>query len=289
MHIFDISILGIHMAPSWYGLMYALGFVVCYFFMRRYYSFKQKEHLESLLSYVFCGVVLGWRLGYILLYDLSFFIEHPIQMIRIWEGGMSFHGGLLGTILAVFIFAKRYDYRFWWLIDTLAVIIPVALGLGRIGNWINSELPGYAPYDGIFPMMISWVPHFPSPLLEMLLEGILLGSVMLYFWRRYSLSRICNPRPSGLQILKNQNLELVVSDLQSDTFRIANPEEPKSGILSGIFLIWYSIARLIAEQYRLPDAHIGYIMGTDWMTLGIAYTLPMVGVGVYLIVRKYPL
>jgi prolipoprotein diacylglyceryl transferase len=255
MHIFDISILGIHIAPSWYGLMYALGFVICYFFMRRYYSFKQKEHLESLLSYVFCGVVLGWRLGYILLYDLSFFIEHPIQMIRIWEGGMSFHGGLIGTIFAVFLFAKRYQYQFWWLIDTLAVIIPVALGLGRIGNWINSELPGYTPYDGIFPMMISWVSHFPSPLLEMLLEGIALFGVMLYFW--YLTRSVVSDLQSEAFRIANPE------EQKSEAFRIANPEEPKSWTLhfeywtlSGIFLIGYSIARVISEQYRLPDTHI---------------------------------
>jgi phosphatidylglycerol:prolipoprotein diacylglycerol transferase len=219
--------------------------------MRRYYHFRQKEHLESLLSYIFAGVILGWRLGYVLLYDISFFIEHPIQMIKIWEGGMSFHGGLLGTILAMFIFAKRYQYQFWWLIDTLAVIIPIALGIGRIGNWINGELPGYTPYDGVFPMIIWSIPHFPSPLLEMLLEGIVLFLVMFYFW-----------------------------NLQKRWIRHISP-----GILSGIFLIWYSIARLIAEQYRLPDAHIGYIFGTHWVTLGMIYTLPMMVVGVYLLIR----
>jgi phosphatidylglycerol---prolipoprotein diacylglyceryl transferase len=220
--------------------------------MKRYYHFSKNEHLESLLYYIFVGVILGWRLGYILLYDLSFFMEHPIQMIKIWEGGMSFHGWLLGTILAMFLFAKRYQYPFWWLIDTLAVIIPVALGLGRIGNWINMELPGYAPYDGILPMMISGVPHFPAPLLEMLLEGMVLFGVMLYFWsiQKRWISRL------------------------------------SSGILSGIFLVWYSIARIIAEQYRLPDIHIGYLLGTDWMTLGMIYTLPMMGVGVYLVLRK---
>ena len=162
---------------------------------------------------------------------------------------MSFHGWFLGVVMAVYFFAKRYRYQFWSLIDTLAVIIPVALGLGRVGNWINQELPGYAPYDGIFPMIIDWISHFPSPLFEMLLEGIVLLIVMLASWRFLSKK---------------------------------NP-----WFLSGIFLIGYSIARLIAEQYRLPDAHIWYILSTNWLTLGILYTVPMLGYGVYLVIRNF--
>ncbi|MBC7498866.1 prolipoprotein diacylglyceryl transferase [Candidatus Gracilibacteria bacterium] len=245
MYIFDLHFYALHIAPTWYGLSYALGFIICYFFMRYYFSFREIGHIDTLLSYIFAGIILGGRIGYIVLYNLSYFIEHPMNMIRIWEGGMSFHGGLIGTILAVLFFAWRYHYPFWSLIDTLAIVIPVALGLGRVGNWINQELPGYTPYDGIFPMQIAGVAHFPSPLLEMLLEGVVLFIVMLIAWR-------------------------------SSTKR--NP-----GFLSGIFLIGYSVARLIAEQYRLPDSHIGYLLSTHWLTLGIVYTVPMMVYGVYLV------
>ena len=248
MYIFDISIYGLHIAPTWYGLSYALGFIICYFFVRRYYTFKKKEHIDTLLSYIFVGVIFGGRLGYVFLYNLSFFIEHPIQILYIWQWGMSFHGGFLWVVIAVYLFARQYRYQFWSLIDTLAVIIPVALGLGRVGNWINGELPGYSPYDGIFPMFIRWEWHFPSPLLEMLLEGIVLLIVMMIAWRFW------------------------------------NKKNP--WFLSGVFLIGYSIARLIAEQYRLPDDHIGYILSTDWLTLGILYTVPMLGYGVYLVIFK---
>lgn len=248
MYIFDISFYGLRIAPTWYGLSYALGFIICYFFVRRYYFFNKKEYIDTLLSYIFVGVILGGRLGYVILYNLTYFIEHPIQILYIWQWGMSFHGGFVGVVIAVFFFARRYRHQFWGLIDTLAVIIPVALGLGRIGNWINGELPGYNPYDGVFPMMIWLIPHFPSPLLEMLLEGIVLLIVMLITWR------------------------------------FLNKKNP--WFLSGVFLIGYSIARLIAEQYRLPDAHIGYLLSTDWVTLGILYTVPMLGYGVYLVMRK---
>jgi phosphatidylglycerol---prolipoprotein diacylglyceryl transferase len=251
MTIFDISFYGLHISPTWYGLSYALGFITCYFFVRRFYIFSKKEHIDTLLSYIFVGVILGGRLGYVTLYNLAYFSEHPISIFKIWEWGMSFHGGLLWVVIAVYLFAWRYSYQFWSLIDTLAVIIPVALGLGRVGNWINQELPGYAYYDGVFPMMIGWISHFPSPLLEMLLEGIYLLIVMLISWRFFSKK---------------------------------NP-----WFLSGVFLVGYSVARLIAEQYRLPDSHIGYIFSTDWMTLGILYTIPMLGYGVYLVTRKYPL
>ncbi len=260
MYIFDLHFYSLHIAPTWYGLSYALGFMICYFFMRYYFSFREIVHSDTLLSYIFIGVILGGRIGYILLYNLSYFIQHPSSMIRIWEWGMSFHGGLIGTILAVLFFAWRYQYQFWSLIDTLAVIIPVALGLGRIGNWINQELPGYTPYDGIWAMQIAGRSHFPSPLLEMFLEGIVLFVVMLISWR---LSR------------------WVVWKNMPKKFKIPS-EIP--WFLSGIFLIGYSLARLIAEQYRLPDTHIGYLLSTHWLTLGMIYTIPMIVYGVYLVI-----
>jgi phosphatidylglycerol:prolipoprotein diacylglycerol transferase len=248
MYIFDVSIYGLHIAPSWYGAMYAIWFLICYFFIKKQFLFQDKTHLDSLLTYVFFGVILWWRIWYIIFYNLSYFIENPSSVIKIWEWGMSFHGWFLGVVLSVYLFARKYKYSFWWLIDTLAVIVPIAIWLWRIGNWINIELPGYTPYAGIFGMKINWINHFPSPLLEMLLEGILLFIVMLLFYK-YKRNR-------------------------------------SSGFLSGIFLIWYSWARLLAENFRLPDEHIGYLFWTDYITLWIIYTIPMVVFWIYLISIK---
>lgn len=251
MHIFEVSLFGIHIAPTWYGLMYALGFIICYTFVKKWYIFRQKDHIDTLLFFVFLGVVLGGRLWYVLLYHPDWIVSNPFSILRIWEGGMSFHGGFLGTVLAVYIFAMRYYYEFWSLIDTLAIIIATALGLWRLGNYINGELPWYAPYDGILPMTIQWVSHFPSPLLELLLEGVILFIVMLIAWR-YS-----------------------------------KKWKTQDGFLSGVFLIGYALSRLIAEQFRLPDTHIWYLWGTDWLTLGIVYTVPMLLFWVYLIATQY--
>lgn len=248
MTIFDISIFGIHIAPTWYWFSYALSFILCFLFVRKKFVFHEYSQADTLLSFVFFGIIFGGRIWYILLYNLTYFIEHPLKIFAVWEWGMSFHGGFLGTILAVYIFSKKYRYQFWLLIDTLAIIIPLALWLGRMGNWINGELPGYTPYYGIFPMQINGIDHFPSPLFEMLLEWIFLLVIMLI---------------SYTYIRKN-----------------------KPWLYSGIFLIGYSIARLIAEQYRLPDAHIGYILWTNWITLGIIYTIPMFIFGVYLVLSR---
>lgn len=275
MYIFDVSFYGLHIAPTWYGLMYAFGFIICYFFVKRFYVFRIQEHLDTLLSYIFFGVILGGRLGYIFFYNLSFFIDNPIQILKIWEWGMSFHGGFLGVVLAVYLFCRKYGYRFWSLIDILAIIIPVALWLGRIGNWVNGELLGYAPYEGIFPMIIWGVYHFPSPLLEMLLEGILLFIIMLlsYIW----LYR----KPLQPTTMRSKTIPY-----REKTERSIVAYQNYPWLLSGIFLIGYSTARLISEQYRLPDAHIGYLLSTSWLTLGILYTIPMMVYGVYLVVRR---
>jgi phosphatidylglycerol:prolipoprotein diacylglycerol transferase len=253
MYIFETSIFGIHIAPTWYGLMYALGFIFCYYFGSRYSQVARKD-LDNILLYIFLGVILWGRLGYIILYNPLFFIEHPIEIFSIWKWGMSFHGGFLWVLFAVFLFARKYRYRFFEITDILAVCIPIALGLGRIGNWINWELPWYSPYDGPFAMMISGVGHFPNPLLEMCLEWVILFIVLFSFWK--------------LKRLWVLNFELWT--------------------LSALFLIGYSIARLIAEQFRLPDAHIGYLFGTDWITLGILYTIPMMIVGFWILLHKIP-
>ncbi|GAB0174790.1 MAG: prolipoprotein diacylglyceryl transferase [Candidatus Altimarinota bacterium] len=245
--IFEISILGISIAPKWYGLMYALSFIICYQFMKKWSKFSSKE-MDSLLFYVFFGVILGGRLGYVIFYNLPYFIENPSEIFFIWQGGMSFHGGLIGVLISIYFFCGKYKKTFFSVTDPLSVIIPLALGLGRLGNFINQELLGFFPYSGPFAIVKNGASYFPSPLFEMLLEGGMLFIIMLL---------------SSKKIGFFSNTSLV----------------KKYGTLSGIFLLGYGSFRLIAENFRLPDEHIGYLFQTNWITLGMIYTLPLILLG----------
>lgn len=249
MHIFDIQIFGIQIAPTWYWLMYAIGFVICYNFMKRNWKYHDQD-IDILLYFIFFWVLLWGRIWYVLLYNLEYFLSHPYDIFSFWKWWMSFHGGFIGTLIAIWLFGKWKKYSFFEITDILAVIIPVALWLGRIGNLINRELLGFSPYTGPFAITVRGIDYFPSPLLEFFLEGLALLLLMFFFWK-----------------------------LQKSWKRIMQ----SSWFLSAIFLIWYSVARLIAEQFRLPDAHIGYLFESNWITLGIAYTLPMLLTGVILL------
>ncbi|MDD5770298.1 MAG: prolipoprotein diacylglyceryl transferase [Candidatus Gracilibacteria bacterium] len=221
MTIFQIHIFGLTIAPSYYGLMYAIGFIAGYYYFLKKNIIKKQE-LENLFFYIFLGVVLGGRIGYILFYDLSSYINNPLNIIKIWQGGMSFHGGFLGVILATFIFSRNYKINFWKIIDELAVIVPIGLGAGRIGNYLNKELLGFTNYTGPLAIEKSGIYYFPSPLLESFLEGFLL-LIILYF------------------INKNKSF---------------------LGQTSVYFLIFYSLFRIFVESFfRTPDIQIGYIFG----------------------------
>lgn len=250
MTIFEASFFGLSIAPTWYGLMYAMGFFLCYTYIKRYWSIEEK-HRDIFLFSVFLGVILGGRLGYVCFYNFEYFVDHPTDILAIWQGGMSFHGGALWVILAMVLFARRYHYRLFDISDVLVTILPLALWLGRIGNAINQELLGYSPYSGPFAVIKNGVSYFPSPLLQAFLEGIVLLSIMLLY-RHY---------------------------------------EQKSGRTpwraSAIFLIGYGILRIFAELFRTPDAHIGYLAGTEWMTLGMIYSIPMILAGVILLPRGW--
>ena len=251
MEIFSISLLGITISPTWYGLMYALWFLICYQYVKHTQMIKN-EHMDTLLLYVFLGVILGGRLWYVLFYNLAYFLDHPMKILATWEGGMSFHGGAIGVICSLFLFAWRYHYPIFRVSDPVVTILPVALGLGRIGNYINGELPGFSPYTGPFPMMIGWIAHFPSPLLQAFLEGLVLLSILL-----------------GVSLWQQQRGNI-------------------PGLLSGLFLGAYGIMRIGTEFFRLPDAHIGYLLGTHWLTLGMIYSLPMIigAIIIFILIRK---
>lgn len=239
MMLFEFTIFGLHIAATWYGFMYALGFFACYIYVKKYGSLE-KKHLDDFLLFIFIGVIVGWRIGYILLYQAEYFLDHPLEIFMIWKGGMSFHGGALGVIGALILFAHKYKYRLYDLSDTLVSILPLALWLWRIGNYLNSELLGYSHYNGPLPMIKNGVAHFPSPLFQAFLEGIVL-LIIMQIYRLYE---------------KN------------------NGKIP--GYASAFFLISYAFLRILAENFRLPDESIWYLFSTDWITLGMLYSIPMI-------------
>lgn len=178
MTIFEINIFWFIFAPTYYWVMYAIWFMAWYYYFLKKNTLKKQE-LENLFFYIFLWVILGWRIGYILFYDLSFYLSNPINMLKIWEWWMSFHGGFLWVIIMTFIFSKKFMISFWKIIDELAVIVPVWIGFGRIWNYLNKELLWF-PYNGFLAVEKNWNYYFPSPLLEAFLEWFLL-LIILYF------------------------------------------------------------------------------------------------------------
>lgn len=219
MTIFELNIFWFTLAPSYYGLMYALWFIAWYYYILKKNILK-KEELENLFFYVFLWVVLWGRIWYILFYDFSAYLANPIDILKVWEWWMSFHWGFLWVVISVFIFAKKYSLSFWKIIDELAVIVPVWIWLGRIWNYLNKELLGYANYSGLLAVEKNGVSYFPSPLLEAFLEGLVL-LILLYFINKYK-----------------------------DFFWKT----------SAYFLIFYGTFRVFVELFfRTPDSHIWYI------------------------------
>lgn len=218
MSIFSITFFWIHIAPSWYGLMYALGFIGGYWILKRRKIFSEWE-LDSLILYIFFGVLLGGRLGYVLFYNLSYYLAHPIEILQTWHGGMSFHGGVIGVIIAMILFAWIHKKTFFSIADSVTSIIPIGLGFGRIGNYINGELLWFSPYTGPLAVVKNGVSYFPSPLLEATLEGVILFGILYFLGKK-------NVFP---------------------------------GKVATSFLIWYGIFRFTIEFVRTPDIWLGYL------------------------------
>jgi phosphatidylglycerol:prolipoprotein diacylglycerol transferase len=250
-------------ALRWYGLMYAAGFALSYLLVRRQIqksvaSPKKKNRdrdeaapsvpfLDSLYTYLVLGLILGARIGYILFYDLKSYLNSPLEIFAVWHGGMSFHGGMIGTLLAGYLCCRKFHVNFWQAADLVTVTAPIGLGLGRLGNFINGELYGRVtdvPWAMVFPGGGRLARH-PSQLYEFFLEGVLLFTIL---W-------------------------------------IAKNRRHMHGSMTALCLILYGLFRFIVEFFREPDAQLGYIAGP--FTMGqILSVLTMLGGAALYVIRK---
>lgn len=228
------------LAVRWYGLMYLLGFVCAYLVISRFSARRglelSKEQLSDMLFYAVIGVVLGGRIGYTLFYNSSYFLSHPLEIFYIWEGGMSFHGGLLGVAAALLLFCRRRQFSPLIVGDVVAAAAPIGLGLGRVGNFINGELWGRVtdlPWAVVFPAA-GPDPRHPSQLYEAILEGPLLFCFLWYLhWRG-----------------------------------------ARAGVPFFSFFLLYGLFRFLVEFVRQPDAHLGFLWAGA--TMGQLLSVPMI-------------
>jgi len=232
----------------WYGLMYMLSFIIGFFVIRRFAKYRKlnmsTDDLYDLLFYLILGVMIGGRLGYVLFYDLPSYVRAPLSIFAIWQGGMSFHGGFIGMILAAIWVTRKKGWNFWEIADLVCAAVPIGLGLGRIGNFINGELYGRVttvPWAMVFPEG-GPMPRHPSQLYEALLEGLLLFFILRWFYR------------------KNFH----------------------RGTVFWALLAFYGLFRFLVEFVREPDAQIGYDLGP--FTRGQELTLPMLVIGTAMMV-----
>jgi phosphatidylglycerol:prolipoprotein diacylglycerol transferase len=256
MWVHDIDPILLELGPlkvHWYGMMYLVGFVAAWWLgtwrARRPGSGWTEEQVSDLVFWGAMGVVLGGRFGYVLFYNFDRFLQDPLWLFAVWEGGMSFHGGLLGVILVLWLWGRRQGKSLFEMGDFVAPLIPIGLGAGRVGNFIGGELWGRAtdlPWGVVFPRTGDGVPRHPSQLYEFALEGVVLFLVLWWFSAR--------PRP-----------------------RMA---------VSGLFLVLYGAFRSMVELVREPDEHLGFL-AYDWLTMGQLLSLPMVLVGLLLLVFAY--
>ncbi len=249
--LFSIGPLSVH----WYGIGYVVGILFAWWYGRKLVTTARLWRndtapmeplaLDDFVLWAALGVVLGGRLGYVFFYNPAFYLSHPMEIPAVWDGGMSFHGGILGTTVAMILFARKRGIPVWSMFDTIAAGVPVGLGVVRIANFINSELWGrisdvpwafYFPNGGPFP-------RHPSQLYEAALEGLVLFIVL------------------ALLIWKGNKLK-------------------KPGFIAGSFVTGYGLSRILVEFFREPDAQLGYLFG-GWLTMGMVLSVPMVLLGLW--------
>lgn len=248
---FSIGSFSVH----WYGIMYLFAFASAWgigmYRARRPGAIINPQQVENLITYGAFGVILGGRVGFVFFYGFDQFLADPLWLFRVWEGGMSFHGGLLGVIVAMCLYARRLKISYLQLMDFVAPIVPLGLGFGRLGNFIGQELWGRVsdvPWAVVFPKAMdpAGIARHPSQLYQAFLEGLVLFVIVFWFSAK--------PRPRAA--------------------------------VSGVFLIGYSIFRFVVEFVREPDEGIGFVW-LGWMTRGQELCIPMFLLGIGLVVYAY--
>lgn len=235
----------------WYGSMYLLGFLSAWLLGRRRAKTGgvfTPPQFDDVLTWGIAGVLIGARLGYVLFYNPLYYLEHPLETLYVWQGGMSFHGGFLGVLIASGLAGRRYARSLFQTMDFIAPLVPPGLFFGRIGNFVNAELWGKEtdlPWGMVFPGA-GPLPRHPSQLYEAALEGAVLFVILWAFSSR--------PRPAMA--------------------------------VSGVFALGYGVFRFVVEFFRVPDAHIGYL-AFGWLTMGMALCVPVILTGAILLLLAY--
>tara|TARA_B110000967_G_C18848571_1_gene543338 strand:- start:863 stop:1645 length:783 start_codon:yes stop_codon:yes gene_type:complete len=239
---------------KWYSLSYIFGILIGWWLGKKILILKinnnskhiDESNFDDLISYIIVSIILGGRIGYIIFYNLNYYLLNPIEIFKIWQGGMSFHGALLGVILATYIFAKRRSAEPLFYLDIVAAVAPIGIFFGRIANFINAELYGNPTnvfWSVIFPT-IDEIPRHPSQIYEALLEGVLLFVINIF-------------------IILNKKI--------------------KTGVCASVFLILYGIFRIVGEQFRAPDIQVGYIFGV--ISMGSILSFTMIVSGIFLLIK----
>jgi len=235
-------------AVRWYGMMYLIGFASSYLLVKyQIGQEKKKEVVDHLYTYLILGLLIGARLGYVVFYNFSFYLQHPLEIFAVWHGGMSFHGGLIGSFFAGFLFCKKFGLDFLHTADLVIVTAPIGIGFGRLGNFINGELYGRitdVPWAMIFPSGGQLSRH-PSQLYELFLEGIILFIVLWTLRGRF-----------------------------------------KPGVLSSLFLILYGVFRFVVEFFREPDVQIGYVLGIFTMGQVLCVSMLLAGLFLLYLLKR---
>lgn len=240
-------------ALRWYAMAYLAGIVAAWILTKRnikkYNLDISAEQLDDLVFYTTLGIILGGRLGYVICYGDGYFWHNPTEILAVWHGGMSFHGGITGVIVALYCFARKYKFPYLKITDLVALYVPIGIFLGRLANFVNGELWGRVttvPWAVKFPDG-GYLPRHPSQLYEALTEGILMFIILNLLWRK----------------------EFV---------------RTHTGIISAAFLIIYGLSRICMEFFREPDRQIGYIIG--YITMGQVLSLPFLILGIYILHRS---
>ena len=234
----------------WYAMAYIFGILVGWFFAKKIFINDDKltDTFDDYVTYIIIGIILGGRLGYVIFYNFNYYINNIFDIFKFWQGGMSFHGGLIGVVIASILFTKKNKINVFEYLDIIALVAPIGIFFGRIANFINSELYGYetsVPWAVQFIQIDNLYRH-PSQLYEATFEGLVLFFILFYFWNNNYLKQ--------------------------------------PGKLSALFLIFYSFFRFLTEYFRVPDEHIGYLIIN--LTMGQIISIISLIIGLYLFFLK---